>query len=136
MNAKMKKELVNDVLTGLLVAGVLSAVIPIEAVAAGAGGGGGIAGVASAAQSSIMLPFVHFASYISYSLGTIMTVAGIAMAKKHADNPTSTPLAHALGRLGAGAAFLAAPAVAGTLVSTATGSDFGGTASFSPIGGM
>jgi len=126
----MKRELIDDVLTGLVVAAVLSAVILADAIAQN------LADVGTGAQQGIMKPFVHFVSYVSYTLGTIMTVAGIAKAKAHADNPGNAPLAQALGRLGAGAAFLAAPMLASTLVGTASNVGINGNgANFNVIGG-
>lgn len=43
------------------------------------------------------------------------SVAGIASARRHADNPASNPLGPAIGKLGAGAKFLRAPSVQGKL---------------------
>jgi len=128
MNKMMKKELINDVLTGLLVAAAFAAVVPVDALAQN------LAAVGSSAQKNVALPFVQFVSYISYGLGTVMTVAGIANAKKHADNPSSNPLGPALGKLGAGAAFLAAPSVAGMLMNTATTTGISGNATYGQIG--
>ena len=122
--------LMNEVLTGLLVAAVLASVIPGDVLAQN------LAAVGTVASESIMKPFVQFTSYIAYGVGSVMTVAGIAGCKKHSDNATSNPLAPALGRLGAGAAFLSAPTVAGMLAGTATNSDVTGAATFSGIGGF
>ncbi len=102
MTTKMKKELINDVATGLAVAAVFAGIVPHDALAQ-------LNTAVTQAQTSIAGPFLTIVSYIAYGLGTVMTVAGVAQAKKHADNPGSTPLGPALGRLGAGAAFLAAP---------------------------
>jgi len=128
MKNTQKQVLMNDVLTGLLVAAAFAAVVPSDAMAQ-------LSAVGTATQTSIMHPFVQFSSYIAYGLGTVLTVAGIANAKKHADDPRSNPLAPALGKLGAGGALLAAPTVAGMLTSTATDSGLGGNAAFTPIGG-
>ena len=125
MNTKMKKELISDVLTGLVVAAAFAAVVPADALAQ-------LSVATNAAQDTVAAPFLKIVSYISYGIGTVMTIAGIAQAKKHADNPSQTPLGPALGRLGAGAAFLAAPWLAGTVMATGS-STFGGTASFEPI---
>ncbi len=125
MNAKMKKQLISDVLTGLAVAAVFTAVVPADALAQ-------LATATDRAEDSVAAPFLKIVSYISYGIGTVMTIAGIAQAKKHADNPSQTPLGQALGRLGAGAAFLAAPWLAGTMMATGS-STFGGRASFEPI---
>lgn len=125
-----KQELMNEVLTGLLVAAAFAVVVPGDALAQN------MNAVGAAAQTSIMKPFVEFTSYISYGLGTVMTVAGIANCKKHADNPSSNPLAPALGKLGAGAAFLAAPTVAGVLAGTSTNTSISGAATYSGIGGF
>ena len=125
-----KQQLIDEVLTGLLVAATFSAMIP------GIASAQNLAAVGVAAQWSIMAPFVQITSYIAYGLGTVMTVAGIAGCKKHADNPTSNPLAPALGRLGAGAAFLSAPVVAGMLSGTMANTNVAGTATYSGIGGF
>ena len=125
-----KQVLISEVLTGLLVAAAFAAVIPGDAVAQN------LAAVGTVTSTSIMTPFVQFTSYIAYGVGTVFTVAGIAGCKKHSDSPTNNPLAPALGRLGAGAAFLAAPTVAGMLAGTATNSDVTGAATFSGIGGF
>ena len=125
MNARMKKELLNDVLTGLVVAAVFAAVVPGEALAQ-------LSTAVDNAKSGVASPFVTVVSYVAYGLGVVMTVAGISNCKKHADAPAQNPLGPALGRLGAGAAFLAAPSLAGML--TSTGSDvFSGTAGYSGL---
>lgn len=114
MTKKMKQELINDVLMGLLVSAAFAAVCPDGAFAKS------LVDVASSTKDNIGKPFNEVVSYISYGLGTVLTVAGIAGAKKHADNPTATPLNPALGKLGAGAALLAAPSVVGVLQTTGT----------------
>jgi hypothetical protein len=111
-----------------VVAATFTVVVPGDAMAQ-------LSMAASSAQSTVAAPFVQIVSYISYVIGTVMVVAGIAQAKKHADNPGQTPLGPALGRLGAGAAFLAAPFVAGTVMQTGSGT-FGGTVTFQEIGGI
>ena len=131
MNTKMKDVLISDVLTGLLVAVTLAAVIPGDAFAQG-----GLASVTTQAQTNIAKPFLTFVSYICYCLGTVMTVAGISSAKKHADNPSGEPLNKSLGRLGAGAAFLAAPTLVGMVLATGSDTLNGGTASFTAIPGF
>ena len=104
MNTKMKKELISDMLTGLVVAATFGAVMPADAFAQ-------LSSATTTFQSQVGVPFTTVVSLISYGIGTVLTVAGIAQAKKHADNPGQTPLGLALGRLGAGAAFLAAPSL-------------------------
>lgn len=125
-----KQKLFNEILTGLAVAGFFTALMPDNAIAQN------LAAVGRSASTQIMVPFVQLTSYIAYSLGGVMTIAGIAGCKKHADNASSNPLAPALGRLGAGAAFLSAPAVAGMLSGTMISSDVTGTATYSGIGGF
>ena len=125
-----KQQLINEILTGLLVAAAFAAVIPGDALAQN------LSAVGTAASTSIMKPFVEITSYISYGIGTVMTVAGIAGCKKHSDSPTNNPLAPALGRLGAGAAFLAAPTVAGMLAGTSANTSVSGVATYSGIGGF
>ena len=127
MNTKMKKQLINDVLTGLVVAAAFAAVIPADALAQ-------LSTASTNAESQVAKPFVTIVSYISYVLGTVMAVAGIAQAKKHADNPGSNPLGPALGRLGAGAAFLAAPYLISMVLQTGTNTMGAGTSTFNAIG--
>lgn len=112
MTKKMKSELINDILMGLLVSAAFAAVCPDSALA------DNLVTVAGKTKEQVGAPFNEVVSYISYGLGTVLTVAGIAGAKKHADNPTATPLNPALGKLGAGAALLAAPSVIGMLQTT------------------
>jgi hypothetical protein len=126
MKISMKRETLNDVLSGLLVAATFAAIAPTSAWA-------DLASATSTADTSIMKPALHVVGLVSYGLGAVMTVAGIAHAKKHADNPSSNPLGPALGKLGAGGAFLAAPSVIGMLQKTATGTT-SDTASFTSIG--
>lgn len=113
MNTKMKKELVNDVLTGLVVAATFAAIMPTDSFAQ-------ISAAVTNAQTTLAAPFVTVVSYISYALGTVLSISGIAGAKKHADNPGSNPLGPALGKIGAGAAFLAAPSLIGAVMTTGT----------------
>lgn len=127
MNTQMKKELLNDVLTGLLVAATFAAIVPHDALA-------DLSSATANAKTSIATPVLTAVSYISYCLGTVMSVSGIAGAKKHADNASSNPLAPALGKLGAGAAFLAAPSVIAMAQSTGTSTLGSGSASFSGVG--
>jgi hypothetical protein len=102
MKNLMKRELVNDIVTGLLVAATFAAVVPADAFAQ-------LSAQATTVNTNVLNPAMQVLTYISYGLGGVMTVAGIAGAKKHADNPSSNPLGPAIGKLGAGAAFLAAP---------------------------
>ncbi|MDD4615967.1 MAG: hypothetical protein PHW76_02465 [Alphaproteobacteria bacterium] len=125
MNTRMKRELINDVVTGLAIAAVFAGVVPSDALAQ-------LNASVGTARTAIAGPFVTIVSYIAYGLGTVMTVAGIAGAKKHADNPGSNPLGPALGRLGAGAAFLAAPSLVGMMGSTGD-STLTGQSTFAPI---
>ena len=120
--------MLNDVLTGLMVAATFSLIAPHVSLAQT------LSAVAKGAQSEIMTPFVELSSYVAYGMGTVMTVAGIAGVKKHADNATSNPLAPALGKLAAGAAFLSAPSVAGVLAGTAASAGVTGTSAFKAMG--
>jgi hypothetical protein len=129
MNTKMKSELINDVLTGLMVAATFAAIVPCDAFAQ-------LQSAVGSAQGTLARPFTVIVSYISYGLGTVMTVAGIAQAKKHADNPATTPLGPALGRLGAGAAFLAAPFLIGMMGLTGSGTLGTNGGTFSTIQGF
>lgn len=128
MNTRTK-ELLNDVLTGLAVAGTFAAVMPAESMAQ-------LSTAVTNAQAEVAAPFVQIVSYISYGMGAVFTIAGIAGAKKHADNPQTNPLNPALGKLGAGAAFLAAPVIVGMLQTTGNTTTGDTAASFSSIGGI
>ena len=131
MKNAMKSELFGEVLTGLLVAAAFAVVAPGDAMAqATTGPATGFAGGVSAAQTSLGAPFVTIVSYISYGLGTVMTIAGIAGAKKHADAPANNPLGPVLGRIGAGAAFLAAPTLVGMMQTTGSTVTAGTSAAF------
>jgi hypothetical protein len=121
MNTKMKNELISDVLTGLMVAATFAAVIPVDALAQTTGTGTNLASAVTSGTSAVVGPFLRIVTYISYGLGAVLTVAGIAGAKKHSDAPGQNPLGPVLGRLGAGAAFLAAPALVGVIQGTGTG---------------
>ena len=126
MKNLMKSELVNDVLTGLMVAAAFAAAMPADAFAQ-------LSAQVAATKTEGLTPFVTAASYVSYGLGTFLTVQGIAAAKKHADQPGQNPLGPALGKIGAGAAFLAAPGLIGTIQSTGT-TVFTGTGGSQVIG--
>ena len=130
MKSLMKSQLIEDVLTGLLVAATFSLGMPTHSFAQD------LQTMGTNASSAIMAPIVEFASYAAYGLGTVSMVAGIAAAKKHSETPQSNPLGPALGKLGAGAAFLVAPQVAGMLAGTATSTGLAGTLSFTTIGGF
>jgi len=127
MKNVMKNEILNDVLTGLLVAATFAAVVPMGALAQD------LASVAGNSQTGVFGPAVTIISYIAYGLGTVMVVAGIAGCKKHADNASSNPLAPALGKLGAGAAFLAAPSVMHILQTTGSSVTGGGSSSWQGV---
>ena len=128
---KAKQQLINDVLTGLLVAATFAVAAPVDVLAQN------LAAVGSGASTNIMKPIVEFASYAAYGLGTVSMVAGIAAAKKHSETPQNNPLGPALGKMGAGAAFLVAPSVAGMLAGTASATGVGSTsATFTTIGGQ
>ena len=110
----MKRELVNDVLTGLLVAATFAAVMPSDAFAQ-------LSTAVGNSKIQVFTPAMTVVTYICYGLGAVLTVAGIANAKKHADNPSSNPLGPAIGKIGAGAAFLAAPYAIGMIQGTGNG---------------
>ncbi|MDD3371702.1 MAG: hypothetical protein PHE27_07770 [Alphaproteobacteria bacterium] len=126
MNARTKKIIIGDVLTGLLVAATFAAIVPGSALA-------DLQNAVQNAEGEVGNPFLTIVGYISYGIGTVMTVAGIAQAKKHADAPGNNPLGPALGRLGAGAAFLAAPALVGMISKTGADTLGSDTAQFSQI---
>ncbi len=120
----IKQELINDILTGLVVAAAFAAVFPMDALAQD------LQSAAGNADDSVVKPALHVVGLISYGLGAVMTVAGISGAKKHADNAGQNPLAPAIGKLGAGAAFLAAPTVIGMIQKTGGNTMGGSQASF------
>jgi len=123
----MKSELFNEVLTGLLVAATFAAVAPTAALA-------DLSSATQSADTTLVTPALHAVGLISYALGAVIVVAGISNAKKHADNPSSNPLGPAIGKLGAGAAFLAAPTMIGMLQQTGQNTTASGTSSFQQIG--
>jgi hypothetical protein len=123
MKNLMKTQLINDILTGLMVAATFGAIAPTGAWAQ-------LSSAVPAAQASVLQPAMQALTYISYGLGSVMVIAGIANAKKHADQPSSNPLGPAIGKLGAGAAFLAAPTVVGMLQQTGQNTTGGGNAQF------
>jgi hypothetical protein len=125
---KAKRELINETITGLLLASLVGTMIPGDAFAQ-------LTAVEGNSQTQIAAPALIFLNTISYVLGAVMVVAGIANAKKHADQPASNPLGPAIGKLGAGAAFLSAPTVIGALAAsgTATGTS---QATFVPLTGF
>lgn len=123
MKISMKRELLNDVVTGLLVAAAFAAVAPVDAWA-------DLNGTVGNAQSNVMGPAMKVVTMVCYGLGAVLTVTGIAGAKKHADSPGTVQLGPALGKLGAGGAFLAAPTVIGMIQSTGN-STFTDTATYS-----
>jgi len=111
MKNNIKRELLNDVLAGLLVAATLALVSPTAAFAQ-------LLGAVSKSGSQVLNPALGAVSFVSYGIGAVMVVAGIAHAKKHTDNTASTSLTPAIGKLLAGGAFLAAPTMVGILAST------------------
>ena len=124
-----KQELLNDVLTGLMVAATFAAVAPEAAMAQN------LATAVSNTSADVFSPAMNALSYLSYAIGAVLVVAGIAHTKKHADNPGNNPLGPALGKLGAGAAFLAAPTLIATMQGTGTGV-FTGTSTVNTISGF
>ena len=126
MNTKMKKELLNDLLTGLAVAAAYATVMPTAALA-------DIATSISTATTHVMAPAMGVLAMVSYGVGAVGVVSGIAAAKKHADAPSQNPLGPAIGRIAAGGAFIAAPYVVGMIASTGTES-FAGSGTFSANG--
>ncbi len=125
---KIHKELLNDVLTGLLVAAAFAAALPADAFAQ-------LSNAVTASGQQVVNPIITVANYASYGVGTVAVITGVAGAKKHADNPSSNPLGPALGKMGAGAAFLAAPSVIGMLESTGSNT-FTGSGKFSTLSGV
>ena len=113
MKISMKRELMNDVVTGVLLAATFAAAMPVDAFAQ-------LTSTITTAQSNVAAPAMQFLGMISYAVGAVMVVSGIAAAKKHADQPSNNALGPAIGKLGAGAAFLAAPYAIGVIANTGT----------------
>lgn len=124
----MKEKLTNDVITGLLVAATFAIVSPCDAFSA-------LTDVAGNTGSQVLTPIVKILSYISYGLGTVFTVKGISDVKKHTENPTQGNLGKGLGALGAGGAFLVAPAAVQMLQSTGAATLGSGSSSVGVIPG-
>ena len=112
MTTKIKKQLIDDIVTGLAVAALFALVAPDAAFA------DTLNEAVRTAQNTVAKPFADIVSYISYCMGAVMMVSGIASVKKHSQEPSSEPLNKGLGKIGAGSAFLAAPFVAGMLLDT------------------
>ena len=129
MKNSVRNRLIADIVEGLVVALIFTVAIPWGAVAQE-----GLSQAVGNAGGNIVAPFLKIISYVSYGMGAVMTISGIAGAKKHADNPTQNPLGPVLGRLGAGAAFLAAPSVVGMLQGTGAAVTGGSTSTVKTIG--
>ncbi|MDE2029885.1 MAG: hypothetical protein KGI97_04895 [Alphaproteobacteria bacterium] len=117
----VKRELLNDVVTGLLVAAAIAVATPVDAWA-------DLNNAIGTTNTAVLNPAMKVVNLVSYGLGAVLAVTGIAGAKKHADNPGSNPLGPAIGKMLAGAAFLAAPSVISMIGST--GSSALGSQSF------
>ena len=121
----MKKQvLTNAWMQGLLMAAVVAVALPMPDIALA-----DLATTATNAQTNVFNPALKILSYASYTVGGFMGIGGVMKLKAHTENPTNAPMAHGLGRLGAGAAFLALPSVMGLLNSTSS-STLDGTATF------
>jgi hypothetical protein len=117
----MKKEkLINDLLQGLLMASVVAMALPMPelAWAQGSVSGPGIGSAATGITGNELGPVTTLVSALFYIGGGVLMGAGALKLKQHAENPTTAPLGHGLGRLGAGAALMAIPYFGQTLIDT------------------
>ncbi len=102
----MKKELGHDVVQGLLMAAVIAAALPIPDLSWAQN----LQSSVSTVHSGIMnIPNV--VAGLFYIGGAIFIGAGALQLKNHAENPGQHPLGKGLGRIGAGSALVALPAV-------------------------
>ena len=131
MNTNMKQQLTNDILTGLLIAATFAAVIPVDAFAQT-----DLNTLATNTQTGVGKPAVFILSLIAYVVGAVLVIAGIAGAKKHADNPGSNPLGPPIGKMLAGAALLVGPYMIGVLSQTGSETTGGGQATFVTVNGL
>lgn len=73
-----------------------------------------------------MSPFANLFSVVAYCAGAAFIGQGLHMMVRYYDNPQSMRLSEPLGRIFGGAALLAAPSVAETIIETLFGFDAGG----------
>ncbi|MER2519073.1 MAG: hypothetical protein ABTQ34_00080 [Bdellovibrionales bacterium] len=102
----MRKELVNDLLQGLLMAAVVAAAIPMPELAWAT-----LSDSVGTVQEGIR-DIPNIVSGVFYIGGAAMIGAGAMKLRAHAENPSSAPLGHGLGRVGAGACLVSLPAFA------------------------
>ncbi len=108
----MKRELFNDLIKLGLAAGVLAIGMPDLAAAAGT-----LADTVQQTETNMnSMPTVL--SGLAYLGGGATMLHGAGLLKKHADQPTGTPLAQGLTRLGIGAFVASLPVAIGYLQSS------------------
>ncbi len=117
-----KARLMNEIMHGLLMAAVIAAALPLPELAWAQGtsgvSGSGIGSAASNITGNELSPITTLVSALFYIAGGVLMGAGALKLKSHAENPTTTPLGHGIGRLGAGAALMAIPYFGQTLINT------------------
>jgi hypothetical protein len=128
MKSVIKQQLINDVLTGLLVAATFAMVAPTHVMA------DTFSGAADLTSTQLFKPAVTVLSYGCYAAGAFFGIQGIAHVKKHTDSPSQNALGPALGKLGVGAGLIAIPSVINLLQDTGTSVVGGGDASAKAIG--
>jgi hypothetical protein len=109
----MKKERVyNSFMQGLLVAAVAAAALPAPNVA--------FAQLSSSVGiiQTGLTNIPNIVASLFYIGGAALIGSGLLKAKAHAQDPSSNPLGHSLGRIGAGAGLIALPAFGTWLNST------------------
>jgi hypothetical protein len=126
MKTSLKKQFINDVLTGLLVAATFAAAAPHDAMAQ-------LATAVSNTSSTVFRPIMSVLGYGCYGAGAFFGIQGVMGAKKHADRPADQPLGPALGKMATGAALVAIPSVVNIVQQTGTNVFGGGGGTANPI---
>jgi hypothetical protein len=116
-----RTQLLNDVLQGLLITSAIAVALPHVAFAQDLG-----AAITSTTTNLLNAPdLVNIVFYIG---GAVFSGSGLLKLKAYAENPQNAPLGQGIGRISVGAALLALPVIANTLISTF--SVTGGAATF------
>lgn len=110
----MKREkLINDIFQSLMLAGLVAMALPPDMAWAQTGIGTNVQNIETNISNVPRL-----ISALFYIGGAAFMGAGALKLKMHTENPTSTKLGEGLGRLGAGAALIAIPFFANTVMGT------------------
>ena len=106
--------LVNNILQGLLMAAVIAAALPMPSAAFAQD----LAATVTRLTGTELTNVPDVIDAVFYIGGAAYTGAGLLKIKQHADNPTQVKLGEGIGRISTGAAMLALPYLANTVVST------------------